>query len=158
MNEKKQFWIKMIMFLLFSLILPCIYLTIRFNLFAQTTTIKITLWAIILIAIIITTCVVMLKYWLAGMKAKYSLLKQIVMGLIKVILPLTIILLGAIYFRGRIDVIAVNIKVFIEALIVIICCEAVAIVVNPLPKWAFENNVEGIGEILDKVLKKGETE
>ena len=49
-----------------------------------------------------------------------------------------------------------NIAMIKEALYVIIPCEFVAIIVNPLPKWCFENNVDGIVEIADKILSKKE--
>ena len=47
-----------------------------------------------------------------------------------------------------------NIALVKEALFVIIPCEAVGICVNPLPKWAFDNNVEGIGDIAESVFKR----
>lgn len=48
-----------------------------------------------------------------------------------------------------------NIHLLKEALYVIIPCEAVGIVLNPFPKWCFENNIEGLGEIFDKITKRG---
>ena len=51
-----------------------------------------------------------------------------------------------------------NITLIKEALYVIIPCEAIAIVINPFPKWCFDNNIDGIGEILDKVKNRGSKE
>lgn len=48
-----------------------------------------------------------------------------------------------------------NIHLLKEALYVIIPCETVGIVLNPFPKWCFENNIEGLGEIFDKITKRG---
>ena len=81
------------------------------------------------------------------MKAKYSLFKQILQGIIKLIMPLTILLVTFIWLGDNINIVK-------EALYIIIPCELVAIVINPLPKWAFDNNVEGISEIADKILSK----
>lgn len=92
---------------------------------------------------------VLIKFYLDGMKTKYSLVKQILEGVIKLILPLSLFLIIIIWLGDNIDMIK-------EALYVIIPCELVAIVVNPLPKWCFDNNIEGISEIADKILHKKE--
>ena len=81
------------------------------------------------------------------MKTKYSLFKQILQGVIKLILPLLLFLIILIFMKD-------NIKLMIESLLVIIPCEIIAIVVNPLPKWCFENNVNGIIAITDKIFRK----
>ena len=92
---------------------------------------------------------VLIKFYLEGMKCKYSLFKQILQGVIKLILPLTLLLVSLIWLGDNVNMIK-------EALYVIIPCEFVAIVVNPLPKWCFDNNIEGISEIADKILSKKE--
>ena len=94
---------------------------------------------------------VLIKFYLDGMKTKYSLAKQILQGIIKLILPL-VLALSIVIWLGD------NVVMIKEALYIIIPCELVAIVVNPLPKWCFENNVEGISEIADKILNKNKEE
>lgn len=32
----------------------------------------------------------------------------------------------------------------------------IAIVINPFPKWCFDNNVEGLVEIGDRIFHRGE--
>ena len=137
----------MILFLLFSTIAPVTYLTIRFHLFQTTTRIQVGLGGIIVIAILLGVISVLIKFYLDGMKSKYSLFKQILEGIIRLILPL-VLLLAIFVWLGD------NVSMVKEALYVIIPCELVAIVVNPLPKWCFENNVDGIVEIADKILNK----
>lgn len=126
MNKKR-----LICFLCFALVIPMIYLTIRFNLFTVTKTRS--LWALIVVALFLGVAGVLIKYYLDGMKAKYSLLKQILEGFVKVILPLIIALACTIFIYLKAESILNNMTLFIEALCVIICCEAVAIVINPLP-------------------------
>lgn len=103
------------------------------------------------IGIIIGIISVLIKFYLDGMKCKYTLAKQILQGIIKLILPLTLALAIVIWLGDNVDIIK-------EALCIIIPCEMVAIVVNPLPKWCFDNNIEGISTIADKILNKKEKE
>jgi len=51
---------------------------------------------------------------------------------------------------------AENLSVLKEFLLVTIGCESVAIVVNPFPKWCFENNIEGLVEIGDRIFHRSE--
>lgn len=147
MSPKVIFAIRFIVFLCFALVGPATYLIVRFDLFTTTSKLQIGLWGCVLFGIIIAVVSVLIKFYLDGMKNKYSFLKQIVQGLIGLICPLLLVLLILIYLRD-------NINLIIEALYVFLPCESVAIIVNPLPKWCFENNVEGINEIVDKVLEK----
>lgn len=148
-ESRKVFVIRFITFLVFSLIAPITYLIVRFDLFTITSSLQIGLWGVILFIIMVSVVVVLIKFYLDGMKTRYSLLKQIVSGFCKLILPLAIVLVLLVWMRD-------NINLVIESLLVIIPCEAVAIVVNPLPKRAFDNNVEGIGKFVDSVLAKRE--
>lgn len=143
----KKFIIQFIIFIAFGILAPILYLTIRFNLFQTTSRLQIGIWGIIVIGIIIGSISVLIKYYLDGMKTKYSLFKQILQGVIKLILPLLLFLIILIFMKD-------NIKLMIESLLVIIPCEIIAIVVNPLPKWCFENNVNGIIAITDKIFRK----
>lgn len=141
--------VRLALFLLFSTVAPITYMVIRFHLFQTTTKLQVGLAGIVVIGIMMGVISVLIKFYLEGMKCKYSLFKQILQGIIKLILPLILILVILIWFRDNIDMIR-------ESLYVIIPCELVAIVVNPLPKWCFDNNIEGLTEIADKIFKKGE--
>lgn len=151
----RKFWIQFGITILFGLIAPLTYLFIRFNLYNIKQTIN--LWAIISIAIIFIAGGYMLKY-IFSIKTKYYYYVQIVKGVVKVILPLLFVLIFAIWFKGKTELLVKNLHLFIEALIVIIGCEAIAICVNPLPKWAFENNVEGFTDIMSSAIKKSKEE
>ena len=143
----KKFVIQLCLFCLFSIVIPITYLTIRFNLLQVHSQLQIGLWGIIVIGILVGGLSVLVKFYLDGMKTKYSLLKQILQGIIKLILPLLLVLVILVFLKD-------NIILVIEALVIIIPCELVAIVVNPFPKWCYDNNVDGIVAIVDKILRK----
>lgn len=126
---------------------PFTYIMARFKPFEKSTTVSVGFaGAIALIVLAVGICV-LIKFYLAGMKTRYSFVKQIVEGVYKIILPTVGLLLVCFFFKKYMEQLT-------EILYVLLPFEAVAIVVNPLPKWAFDNNVDGIGEITDKVLSK----
>ena len=97
------------------------------------------------------------------MKQEYFEVGQIVntfgiKGFVKVILPLGFIFIAALWLRNKAELLVNNLSLFIESLIVIMFCESVAICVNPLPKWAFENNVEGFVDVMSSAIKKSKEE
>lgn len=156
MTDKQKFTLKMIMFLVFSLVAPATYLAIRYNLFTKVTKTTLSFWAIVIIAIILSVVGVMIKYYIGGLKTRFSFLKQLLEGLVKVILPIAMILIVAIVFKHNAEIIVSKLNLVIESISIILGCELIAICVNPLPKWAFDNNVEGITEIANKILQKKE--
>lgn len=150
MEKKQNFLIRLFSFLFISIIAPSTYLIVRFNLFQCTSKLQIGLWGCIVFLILGITIKVLITFYLEGMKTKYSIWKQIITGFSRLILPLLILLILLVWLKD-------NIGLLIEALAVLIPCELIAIVINPLPKWCFDNNVEGIGEIADRIFaKKGE--
>lgn len=150
--EKKSFLIRLILFLIFSLAIPIVYVSIRFHLFTNKQIISI--WGIILLIIILCVVVVMIKFYLDGMKTKFSYLKQILMGTIKVLIPIAIVWLLCFWIKSKIGVFVSNVDLMVETLSVIFVSELFAIIINPLPKWAFENNVDGLVQITDKILRR----
>lgn len=144
-TNKGLFWLRLILFIIFSTIAPCVYLIVRFNLFQTTTKTQIGLWGVIVIAIVLCSIGMLCKFYLDSMKTRYAYFKQVVSGLIKVIFPLILILAISIWLKD-------NVEEITYAMYCIIPCEIIAIFINPLPKWCFDNNVEGLGEIVDKVF------
>lgn len=145
---KKSFYARLASFLVLAIVVPCSYLIIRFHLFTQTSAMQLGIWGIICIGIIFLSISVLIKFYLDGMKHKYSYFKQILSGIVKLILPMGVILLLCTWLKD-------NMSQLIEVLYVLLPCEFGAILVNPLPKWCFDNNVEGLGEIYDKVMSRG---
>lgn len=150
-----KFKIRLILFILFALVFPVAYFSIRFNLFNSKQVIS--LWGIIVLVIFLLTVSVMIKYYLDGMKTKYSYLKQVLQGVIKVVFPLLVLVLISVWFTNHLEWLETNMHIFTESCIVLLVTETIAMLVNPLPKWAFENNVDGLVQIANKITGK-ETE
>ena len=150
MENKKTFYTKLSLFALFAFILPIVYMSIRFNLFVSKT--RLSLWGLLLIALVMVVFAVMIKFYLDGMKTKWSYGKQLVKGFVKVILPLLFVLVLSLYIKNHLDEFIRDINLIIEAISVIAISEAIAIAVNPLSKWAFENNVDGLVQITDRII------
>ncbi len=152
--QKKELITRLILFLMFSLIAPITYISIRCKLFSTKTTISV--WFIIVLGVVLAIVSLIIKYYLDGMKTKYSIFKQILEGFIKVILPITFVLISVVWFKSKMEWIVSNVNLMIEILSIILGCEVIAVIVNPLPKWAFENNVDGLVQITDKIFHKKE--
>lgn len=148
-KEKAEFIIRLILTIVSAVVVPFTYMTVRFNLFQATTKVQFGFWGLILIVIMGLTVGMLIKFYLDGMKTKYSYLKQVLSGAIKIVIPLLVAIFVLRWIGSNIDYV-------IELLIVLVCCETVAILVNPLPKWAFNNNVDGIGEITDMLIARRE--
>lgn len=142
----KKFIIRLIAFIMISVGVPIAYLIIKFDMFQQAT--RFGMAELLCVLIVISLGVVLLKYYVSGMKTKYSYLKQIIMGIIKTIIPLLAILIVIVWCHN-------NIEILEEFLFIVIPSEFIAIFVNPLPKWAFENNIDGLSEIATKIFDKG---
>lgn len=152
MKSKNKFMFRFILFLMFSLIVPISYFLVRYKLWKVQKTISI--WGLFIIAIFCVVIGVLVKYYLDGMKTRYSYLKQVLNGFIKVVLPMSFILVVSLVVKNNIQQIVANINNFTIDLSLLLGTETIAILVNPLPKWAFENNVQGLVEIADKVIRK----
>lgn len=156
----KKFWIKFSIFLLFSLVLPVSFIAIRFKLFSTARQLNtITLWAVIALCVLIGVVSFLIKFYLDGMKCKHSLLKQILQGAVRVLIPIFIMIVLVFFAR---KILMANYETMLQTLnnllLVLGVCfvsETIAIIVNPLPEWAFNNNVDGMAEIYDKIKNKG---
>lgn len=139
--------IRLVIFLLFAVVAPIAYLIIRYGLFKSTSGLGVNLAGLISAGIMLGVGAVLIKYYIESMKTKFSYAKQILMGVLKLILPLFVFLLVLIWLGD-------NLYILKESLIVIIPCELVAVIVNPFPKWCFENNIDGLGMIYEKIVSK----
>lgn len=150
MENKKTFYTKLSLFIVFAFVVPVAYMSIRFNLFVSKS--RLSLWGLLLIALVMIVFAVMIKFYLDGMKTKWSYGKQLIKGFVKVILPLLFVLVLSLYIKNHLDEFIRDINLIIEAISVIAISEAIAIAVNPLSKWAFENNVDGLAQITDRII------
>lgn len=130
---RKQFWTRLGLYVLFGVVLPFIFIVFRFNLFGKVTKISIGGWELVSLIFIAVFFLKLLNGVKKGLP--YSLLTQIINGLVKVILPLILALIISYYFKD-------NMEYLSQFLCVLIVCESIAIIANPLPQWAHENKVE----------------
>ena len=124
-TEKKVFWVRLIAWITFAVILPVLFIIFRFDVFGGSK-LAIGFWGFVVIGIILAFIISMLRYVCKAMP--YSMTAQCISGLGRVILPLVIIWIAAWVIRNNLDV-------FLQSLGVVIASEAVAIPLNPMPKW-----------------------
>lgn len=133
MNNKKIFWIRFFIYVLFGLIIPVTFLIIRFKLFQKISSISIGGWGIVVILIVFGFVVKMLKSIKKGLP--FSLATQIISGYLKIVLPLLIAALVVNALKNCVNEL-------IQFLVVLIICEAIAVPANPFPKWIHDNKLE----------------
>lgn len=145
MSERKIFWLRFGLYVLFSIIIPLSYIAIRFKLFQKANSITIGIWGIVFICLAIGLIWLLFKQLRDGMK--FGLAKQIIDGICRITFPLVTATL-CIYWMDK------NVKSLIELLIVLSIFETIAIPINPLPKWKFENHIEQTASLFSIILEK----
>lgn len=131
--NKKEFWYRFSVYILFGLLIPATFLIWRFKLFEKVSKVSVGGWGIVAVIFVAIFFISMLKAIRKGMP--FSITTQIIEGLCKLIIPL-IIACTCIYFMQDL------MKEMYQFLLVLILSETVAIVVNPIPQWAHENKIE----------------
>ena len=157
LEEQKQTWwqknrvfiARLTGWIIFALIVPVVFILFRFDIFRSASHIQFGFWGFVVIGIILAFLISTLRYICKLMP--FSMAAQCISGFGKVILPLAIILIAAYVIRNKIDV-------FIQALWVVIVSEAIAIPLNPMPKWIHEHLTEEqqkrVGNFVDLALDK----
>lgn len=144
-KEKKVFIARVILFCIFGCILPFVFIAWRFQIFSNGGGVSLTGWGVIGILIVfffILYCLKILKN-----SIPFSMTYQILSGAIKVILPLILLLL-------LVNALEDSIRQFKQALIIVIGCEAIAIVVNPFPKYMHDKGIEKTENLMDTFISK----
>lgn len=142
--SKKEFWIRLILYILFGGLIPFIFLVWRFNLFGKVSSISIGGWGIVAIIFIAIFFAKLFKAVREGLP--YSIWTQILDGIVKVIIPLVAVAISVYLFKD------LMMQIF-QFLMVVIICELVAIPVNPIPKWANSNRIEQENNSTKKLLE-----
>ena len=137
MNWKK-FSIQLILWLVFSAVIPIIAIANKYDFVKEGKT-KYTGWAIIAGVVVFVVIMVALRYILRLLK--WSMTKQVITGIMLVIVPLCFLFM-------MVDLISANIQNIKYILVVSIFSEFVAIPLNPFPKMIWEKNVQDIKEAL----------
>ena len=130
-HPKSVFWTRFILWSLFACALPFGFIVWRFNLFQKIAKVQIGGWGIVAIVLVALFAITIIRYIRMAINAKHTLIGQILGGFVKIIIPLLVAL--AILYSVR-D----NVNLMIQVLGCVTICEAIAIPLNPLPKWAYE--------------------
>lgn len=130
-HPRAVFWIRFTLWTTFACVLPFLFIVLRFEIFSTISKMRIGGLGVIAIAILAFFVFTILRYIKLALSAKYSLIGQIINGFCKIIIPLVAALLILNSIKSSIDV-------MMQALGCVISCEAIAIPLNPLPKWAYE--------------------
>ena len=130
-HPKTVFWSRFVSWAMFSCILPFLFIVYRFKLFGKISKIQIGGWGIVAIVIAAAFVFTVIRYIKLAFAGRYSLVGQILSGICKVILPLGIFMVLLYNIKNNVDI-------MIQVLGCVISCEAIAIPLNPLPKWAYD--------------------
>lgn len=149
MENKKLFLIRLIAFILLGCVAPILFIGFRFKLFGKVSEFSLSGWG--LIGIIIAFLFVIYVSKMIRNAMPYSMITQIIQGLLKVILPLFLLYLLINSLKNSLDA-------FSQSLLFTIICEFIAIPINPLPKWVGEHKTEQNENLIKKFIEnwKGE--
>lgn len=145
-EEKQNFIIRACMWVLFSCVIPVLFIGYRYDLFKKAGELQLSGWGLIALVIVFVFCITFVKYIKSGM-TEWSMLKQVLNGVGKVIIPLMGLLCV-------IMAISSNIKYFEQALCCVIICEAIAIPINPFPQWIYKKTNGKLESTLDFLANK----
>ena len=151
LSDTQVFWLRFALWLVFALIIPFTFISIKFNLFETTTStsIKFGGWGMIAVIILFFTIRTILKYVIKG--TTYSMTKQVIEGVLKVVLPLV-----AIFFVGYIllKTFQEGMNEFLMVMGILIVCETVAIPLNPFPKWLSDHEKKEDQNVIETALEE----
>jgi len=144
LTERQKFWIRMALYVIFGLILPCAFIIWRCDLFGGKP-VTLGFWGFIVILIVTLFSTSCLRWLRKGLK--FCMIKQVIDGFIKIILPLTTVLLFVVVIKDNVDLI-------IQCLGCIIACELVAIPLNPICQWYYKSKGEEMEGVMDMAIDK----
>lgn len=131
-KEKRVFWTRAIIWSLFSCFIPVAFIGWRYDLFRKAGSLQLSGWGLMAIVIIFVFLYVVVKYVRVGF-VEWSMTKQVINGIVKVVLPLGALLALCIGLRNSLDT-------FIQALSCVLVSEVIAIPVNPFPEWVWKKS------------------
>lgn len=146
MTDGQRFWLMFAVWSAFSCVAPVAFIVWRYDLFTKVSRIQFGGWGLVAIIIVAVFVYTVLKYVKQGM-VKWSMTKQVIIGIMKVIVPLLTLFFSIKAIQDSIDT-------FLQALGVVIACEAIAIPLNPLPRWAYEQSRGATEDAIEVILNK----
>lgn len=141
------FWSRFVGWVIFFIGVPIGFMAWRFELFSKVSQIKISGWGLVAIILVAVFLVSLLRYLTKS--KEYSYLKQVLKGLMFPVIPLLAVWYMLNYFEDSI----VQLEQFIGVLAI---SEAVAVIVNPMPKWVSEKTKGETEDIIEAFLTKRE--
>lgn len=129
-RERTVFAVRVVLWSLFSCILPVAFIGWRYDIFRKAGSLQLSGWGLIGVVIAFAFIYVVVKYVRAGF-VEWSMWKQVINGIVKVIFPLSVFLALMVSVRDNIDAL-------LQSLSCIIACEVVAIPINPFPEWVWK--------------------
>ena len=131
--SKKEFWLRFVLWFAFAVVGPLVYIACSYGFFVPSASLRVSGWGIIAI---VTTCVCLLYVIHEAKKGmpRGSFAKQCIDGY-TALLPMFFAIL-------LIHVTKDAIAEFERFLIFTILCEAVAVPINPMPKWGSQYEEE----------------
>ena len=130
-HPKAVFWSRFVAWSMFACVLPFVFIVWRFDLFKTISKIQIGGWGILAIIIVIFFVFTIIRYVKMAFRGHYSLTGQILGGICKIIIPLVSFYLVLYSAKSNVDLL-------MQVIGCVTICEAVAIPLNPLPKWAYD--------------------
>lgn len=148
-KEKMWFWIRFAIWCVCSLVIPIGFINYRYQLFSKVTKVSVSGWILLVGVIVFVFSIILVRYVLHS--RKYSYFKQIIKGCVTLILPLLFVIYCLYWARDTIDQL-------IQVLCVCCLSWVIAIAVNPMPKWTYDQSKgeqeEFINYVLDKRVEK----
>ena len=145
-NEKKIFVIRIILWAIFACVIPVAFIGWRYDLFTKVGGLQLSGWGIIAIIITFVFLYAIVKYIRAGF-VEWSMIKQIINGILRIVLPLGMLLMICISLRNSLDI-------FIQALSCVLISEVIAIPINPFPEWVWKKSQGRFENTVDFVANK----
>lgn len=145
-KETRIFVVRIILWSLFACVIPVVFIGFRYDLFRKASSLQLSGWGIIAIIIVAVFLYVLTKYIRAGF-GQWSFVKQIIDGVIKVVLPLGVVLAICVSIRNNLDA-------FIQSLSCVLISEVVAIPINPFPEWVSKKTQGRFESMVDFVADR----
>lgn len=142
--SKKEFWYRFGLYMLFGLVIPFVFLVWRFRLFEKVSKVSIGGWGLIAIIFVAVFFIGLLKAVRKGMP--FSFATQVIEGLCKLTIPL-IIACSCIYFMQDL------MTEMFQFLCILTISETIAVIVNPIPQWSHENQLEAQENKVKSILE-----
>ena len=146
-DSPQVFWTRFILWVVFSLVIPILFVNYRYGLFSKISGIALSGWGTLVGIIVFVFCCVFLRYILHS--KTYAFYKQIIKGCLYLVAPCCFVLWVLYCSRNTID----------QLIQVLACCTlswAVAICVNPMPRWVYMQSRGETENLIDLVLEKRE--